>query len=302
MQDVFESRYKRKIFFTISSLALVVLFVIRYFTASQLLPAAAAMAAPVFVTVLDALISTFFATIGIAWLIFWLSPPVMQRSRLRVIEPREIRSAIEEGRAGASEWWYMGGAGRYTRAVTLPAFARMAREQNASKKLVILILDPRNTESCERYVEFRNSLRSGSNSKWSLESVQNELLATIVAAYCWRAEQTRLDVSVGLRAEFSVFRIDLSDTRAVVTKEDKQEPAILCESKSFYHDAYFEDVRLALRQAKTLPSIPGSLFKQLTVQSARSLLDSVGISTSRLTDSRLSAIVELSKDTTSPYA
>lgn len=303
MEVIPEKPHHRKTFYLIVGLALVLIVIVRFFVLPAPRDDTYSTALTMAAAVLDALFATGLATVAIASLLFWLSPTVMKRSRIDVIEPREIRPYLDQGRDGAREWWYRGGCGRFTRAVTIPSLARQARDRNVTKLVKIQILDPTNARTCRAYAEHRNRLRSGKNTRWTAETVREDLLATIVGAYTWRVEEPLLELEIGLHTAFSLLRIDLSDKLAVVTREDPLEPALTCEAKSFFYESFLEDLRLTLGQSRKLPqNVNGIPRNGLNAAAVRPFLQDLGLSFDPPLDERaIARVITLVMEAKNPY-
>src|SRR5436190_7150377 len=188
MEDLLESRYKRRVFLFVAFLfiALVALVRLSVLPADCISRGRLCNVANEFV---DNLFVSSTSALFIAVLIFALTPKDVRRAGLRVIDPHEIRRLLDETRAGVNRYWFAGNSGRYTRAVTLPNLAESARAENTTKELTILLIDPTDSGACQGYADYRSSLRSASSKeKWNAEVVRNESYATIVSAYCWRHE------------------------------------------------------------------------------------------------------------------
>jgi hypothetical protein len=305
MDVVPQKPHHRRDFYIVSFLILTIVLLVRFCLVPELFGLRAPSIPDALNAVLDALFATGLATIAIASLVLWLTPPIMARSRIDVIEPREIGPQLAKARLGTREWWYRGGCGRYTRAVTIPYIATEARAQNMTKAVTIQILDPTVPSSCREYALYRNRLRSGKQgTPWTEQSVRLDLLGTIVSAYTWRAEEPLLNVEVGLHKTFSLLRIDLSSHLAVITKEDPLEPALKCDVGSFFYDSFLEDLRLTLQQARLLPKGPiGTPRAELTAADVQRLLGELGLQFPEvLVAQDLEDIIAKVKDARNPYA
>jgi len=305
MDFVPQKPHHRRDFYVVSLLILTIVLLVRFCLVPELFGLTVPSFPDALNAVLDALFATGLATIAIASLVLWLTPPIMARSRIDVIEPREIGPHLETSRLGTREWWYRGGCGRFTRAVTIPYIATEARAQNMTKAVTIQILDPTVDSACREYALYRNRLRSAKQATpWTEQSVRLDLLATIIAAYTWRAEEPLLDVEVGLHKTFSLLRIDLSSHSAVITKEDPQEPALKCDVGSFFYDSFLEDLRLTLQQARRLSKgAIGTSRAQLTAADVQRLLDELGLKfPEALVAQDLENIIARVKDAKNPYA
>ena len=257
---------------------------------------------PILNKILEDLFSSGFTTVFIAYLVFWLTPKVMNNSHMEVIPPYQIKEKLKEGREG-EEYWYSGGTGRHTRAVTLPEFAINSRNSNTTKRLYIQVLDPTEEKVLETYVNYRNRVRTGARDPWDIERARNEVIATIVSAYIWKKEQPLLEVKVALKKEVSLFRFDLSSNLLVITKEDPSEPALFCAEGTFFHKAYKEEIRLSLEQNKNLRTdINGFKFQDLNVERVTNLLQQLDLYDGSLNASSLEKIITLIKRRENPYA
>ncbi|WP_143467564.1 hypothetical protein [Leptolyngbya ohadii] len=253
--------------------------------------------------ILDNLIASGIATVAIAGLIFWLNPPVMRNAEISVLEPRQVSRLLQEGRQSTNTYWFNGGTGRFTRAVTIPGLAASARANNQTTELTIQLIDPCNSELCETYANYRNRLRSaGGKSSWTTKLVQLEVYATIVSAYAYQSSQPLLQVKVGLKQNYSLFRIDLSSTQAIITKEDPQEPALICKAGSLFYHSFLEDMRLSLDQALILPRSSCEKPQFLKVEDVSTLLKNLDIQNADLSEADLLQIIEKVQKLDSPYA
>ncbi|PGN53611.1 hypothetical protein CN978_30480 [Priestia megaterium] len=297
MEKLLYSATSRNKFLALSLLILIFVLMVRYL----LLPHFN-IDIPIVNKILEDLFSSGFTTVFIAYLVFWLTPKVMNNSNMEVITPYEIREKLKEAREG-DEYWYSGGTGRHTRAVTLPEMALASRGSNTTKRLYMQILDPTNQNVLQAYVDYRNRVRTGANNPWSLRRAQNELYATIISVYIWKKEQSLLEFKIALKKEVSLFRFDLSSKLLVITKEDPSEPALFCMEGTFFHKAYKEELRLSLEQSRNLKTdVVGFRFDELDVSNVVSLLNELGIYDVNLDTNSLEEIVELTKRRENPYA
>jgi hypothetical protein len=137
MQELLEKPHKRRIFLTIAVLIIALLVLLRYFVAPFFCETETQLCSATN-DVLDNLVSSSIAALGIAILIFVLTPRDVRRAGLKVVEPREIGPLVADARAGSNRYWFSGNSGRYTRGVTLPELAEAARAENTTKEITIL--------------------------------------------------------------------------------------------------------------------------------------------------------------------
>ncbi|MGF6952442.1 hypothetical protein QF028_004947 [Neobacillus sp. B4I6] len=296
MEKLLYSKSSRNKFLALSLLILFFILMIRYL----LLPHFE-IEIPILNNVLENIFSSGFTTVFIAYLVFWLTPKVMNKSNMEVIPPYQIKEKLKEGRE-ADEYWYSGGTGRHTRAVTLPELAIESRNSNTTKRLYIQVLDPTEKDVLKAYVNYRNRVRTGARDPWDLNRAQNEIYATIVSAYIWKKEQPLLEFTVALKKEVSLFRFDLSSKVLVITKEDSSEPALFCTEGTFFHKAYKEELRLSLEQSRNLRSdIQGYTFNELNTEKLMSLIRQLEIYDDNLNETALEEIAALIRKRENPY-
>ncbi|MFJ7680281.1 hypothetical protein ACIQXQ_19835 [Peribacillus sp. NPDC097198] len=297
MEKLLYSATSRNKFLALSLLILFFILMIRYLLLPNLKIEIALIN-----SVLENLFSTGFTTILIAYLVFWLTPKVMNNSNMEVISPYQIKEKLREGRE-ADEYWYSGGTGRHTRAVTLPELAKASRTSNTTKRIYIQVLDPTNNDVLESYVNYRNRVRTGAKDPWNIERAKKEIYATIISVYIWKREQPLIEVTLGLKKEVSLFRFDLSSSVLVITKEDPAEPALFCVQGTFFHKAYKEELRLSLEQSRVLRTdIKGFIFSELSKEKLIYILKKLEIYDESLNDINLEEIIGLIRKGENPYA
>lgn len=251
--------------------------------------------------ILDGLFTSTLVTVGLGTFLFWLTPKNKLNAQMKILQPVEIGSTMTKARIDTEKWWFNGGSGQYTRAQTLPFLASLAREKNRSIDVAIQIMNPNNQKLCESYATYRNSLKSGTKNRKTMRSVQIDLLATIVAAYMWKAEQPRLNIKLGLKDSFSLFRLDISSSTAIITKEDPAEPALLYENGTFFYDAYCEDLKQSLSQVMNLDMEVQFVGKnEINVAQTKALLEQLKFG-ALVNETEIEEIITKAKSDINPY-
>lgn len=303
--DIPRPRYARRAFYFVTILICALLGIIQFFV----IPVATSTQAPSLGSVLSslagALLTSIVSGVLIATLLFWLIPTSDEKTQaIEVIAAYERTELHEQSRADTQIWWYTGATARYNRAITLPDLARRARLANASKGVVLLLIDPDNIDICTHYANWRNGLRSTKAShEWDTTRVRCELLATILCAHSWSSQEPFLDITIGLKQEWSVLRVDMSSRLALVTVEDTRYPALKCGADGFYYNILREDFRLRLSQTRKVPmDVVGVAFEELTPDTARRTLGTLGLRLDGLSASDLQRIVALARTPENPYA
>lgn len=302
MVDKLQSKEQRKYFYTIIILLLISIFLIRYFLIPFLIGQSVQLNIETVYRIFDGLFTSTLVTISLGTFLFWLTPKNKQNAQIKILQPIEIGDTITQARVDTEKWYFNGGSGRYTRTQTLPYLADLARKKNKTIEVLIQIMNPRNIQLCTKYATYRNSLRSASRDRKTCKSVQIDLISTVVSAYMWKNEQPLLDIKLGLKDNFSLFRIDISSSTAIITKEDPLEPAILYERGTFFYQAHCEDLRQSLTQTESLNMlIPFSDKKNLSIVATKELLHQLKL-LEFVTDEEMEEIIDKAKSSKNPYA
>jgi hypothetical protein len=173
---------------------------------------------------------------------------------------------------------------------------------NQRHPIVIQILDPVNVGVCTAYAGYRNRVRSSrGKDEWTIERVRAELLATVILAYVWAREEPLLEITVALKQTLSLFRLDMGTTMLVMTKEDPHEPALRCDSGTFFYRAFKDDFELTLEQARRLPPHRGLARDDIEESSAIDFLSELGFDRTLL-EPVIADVVALARNPKNPYA
>lgn len=254
---------------------------------------------------LDGLVISLIVTVLIGSFVFWLTPEILKKSVMDVIEPKEIGPLLKKSVTDTRVWIYKGACGRYTRATTLPALASAAKHEGLGRDVRITVLNPNNDELCAEYATYRRSLKSANNGHpWTESKVKEEVIATVVSALRFRHEEPLLRIELYLIDHFSAFRLDISDQYVIVTKEDKEAAGLRADSGTYFYDSYKDDVRLSERQSINVNyqnEIP--LGDALTEEALRSLiLEARLVDEEKLAGLDLGAIRESINSPKDPYS
>lgn len=204
-----------------------------------------------FKSILDKISISLIVSIFIAWFLFKIEVPE-EVTKLEIVEPNRLKELFSRARLDTNFWFFSGGTGRYTRAVTFPEISKISKDLNESRNFKILLLNPKDKNLCSNYANYRNSLKSAEKSSWKKEYVQNEIVATICSAYIHKSLNPLLEISIFLKSTFSTMRIDLSQSNCIVTKEDKKDLALLTPSNTYLYKTYKEEVFHQSKQCEEL--------------------------------------------------
>jgi hypothetical protein len=253
MEEILSKKHYRRSFYIIFALSIIVLALIRI----KVLPSIDESISKDIVDFLSATIETlivsFFITVSLGTFIFWLTPEIVKKSEIEVIDPKEINPLLKKAITDTKTWIVKGACGRFTRAATIPNLAEAAKHEGIGRDIRICLLDPNNEEVCEEYANYRRSLKSAEpNNPWTKYRVQHEVIATVLSALQYQYKEPLLTITVHLSNSFSAFRLDISDHYAIVTKEDKEASGLRADSGTYFYNSYKDDIRLTERQSREI--------------------------------------------------
>lgn len=251
MKAILQHKSRRQSFLLTVSLILLVIFIVQIYVIPHHFPPPESEGLIYIKSILDKISISLIVSIFIAWFLFKIEVPE-EVTKLEIIEPNRLKELFARARLDTNFWFFSGGTGRYTRAVTLPEISKISKDLNESRSFKILLLNPRDKNLCSKYATYRNSLKSSKKSFWTTEYVQNEIIATICSAYIHKSLNPLLEISLFLKSTFSTMRIDLSQGNCIVTKEDKRDLALLTPNNTYLYKTYKEEVFHQSKQCEEL--------------------------------------------------
>ncbi|MFC1560571.1 hypothetical protein ACFL3W_01355 [Pseudomonadota bacterium] len=304
MENILQKKHYRSAFYIIILLIVIIAIILRFFVLPQFDPTLITGFLELCAALLDGLLISLIVTVLIGSFVFWLTPEIVKKAVIEVIEPKEIGPLLTKATVDTKSWIYKGACGRYTSATTLPALAKAAKSADIGRDIRLTVLNPGNSNVCSEYAIYRKSLRSSEKDYWSTTKVQELVLATIVSALRLRHNEPLLRIDIFLIDHFSAFRLDISDQYVVITKEDAKAAGLRADKGSYFYDSYIDDVRLSERQSKEVTfknEVP--MDDQLTNDSLKEIiLQADLISVEVLENLDLSAIADGIKLPKDPYA
>lgn len=264
------TRY-RNLFFIASVSFLAVLILLRYLLLPRWNPGLSLKTTEALAQLAQGLTTSLVATILIGSFIFFVTPAVMRKAKIEPVDPKSINPLLKKASSESLNWIFRGGMGRYTRAETIPALIKRARESGLRRKITLMLSDPDDERACQGYALYRNGLSSASKAKeLTASSVRDQILATIFTAAMASLTESMLDVELFVLPIWSVVRIDLSDRYVIVTSEDDREPGLRADEETHYYGTYRKDLDFLAKQGRRLPHLDG--FCGLQVNTAADLL------------------------------
>ncbi len=306
MKEILEKDYSRRPFLLSIIFLLILLSFIRYYLIPDISSSFEGGWLVFFATILDGLIASVLVTVGLAVTVFAMSPDILRKSNIRVVEPRALKTLFNTALESSEIWWYKGGCGRYFRTQTLPIMAKCARDSSQSREVRVSILNPLNEKIVEKHATFRRSTAAGYSDadSWTDARVRNELYATIVTTLLYQIEAPSLRITLHLIPCYSAFRIDLSDHYAIITKEDKKAPAIFCDKGTYFYKSYKDEIVLAENQGERVSVLnnKGYSRSKLSASEVKAILEEVGLWSEKIKSVDQEEIAKLVINQKNPYA
>ena len=252
MKAILKHESTRKNFLIIIFLIVIIIIISRIFV----IPSLSSDPEPEFIgyikLILDNLFIALVVSVFIGLFTFYIEIPESEKKH-SIVDSNMLKEYFPKARLDTDFWYFSGGTGRYMRAVTIPEISQTSEKLNSHKNIKINLLDPSDGNLCKSYAEFRSSLKSGKKTNtWSLKYARREIISTICSAVIYKSKNQLLDISIFLKNNFSSLRIDLSKDFCFITKEDKQEPAVLIPKETFLYRTYREELLQTSKQYKQL--------------------------------------------------
>jgi hypothetical protein len=307
-EQLFERKKTRTLFFAGSIVVVLLMLCVRYFVLPEFEPGLSQGLLNVAAKLLEDLSSTVIVTVLVAFALWYVTPQRVRQSGVTVVEPRELKSYFNRALINTREWKFCGGCGRYFRSAVLSMISNEATSSSTSKRVSAIVLNPLNDALCERHAFYRSGTRKGkADGNWTTLRVKQELLATIIMAKQCSAAATLVDVQILVSDHFSGFRMDISDSYAIETREDSTAPALLCEFGTYYFGALVDEFRLIERQATRIKGGEDQCHSISDVTSLRLALGYLRIGKNTLADlnlqdSELQGVLSLIQKNENPYA
>ncbi|MCX2575703.1 hypothetical protein [Pedobacter sandarakinus] len=253
---------------------------------------------------LDGIFVSLIVTVSVGLFMFYIEVPDNDK-KFDIIESLRLEELFDAELAQTDTWHFSGGMGRHTRAKTIPLMDKSARSSNRHKSLKIHLLDPSDEKICGAYSSYRGSLSSAKRGKvqWSLQFVRRELLSTVLVAAIYKTNNPNFDIILKFKSVFSTLRIDLSSRAALITKEDRAEPALMCRSESFLFKAYQEEAAQTFKLNLPIDIQLADKYqvKKITFQDVQKMLNELSLDMN-LSEDDYKAICKIIRDNDNPYA
>lgn len=305
MHQILNKKYSRKSFlFTVFLIALI-LILARYLILPCIDNSIKTGLVVFLSNIADGLLGSLLVAVFIGLFLFWLTPDEVKEAKIEVAEPRQLAELFDKSFPTTDLWWYKGGCGRHFRTKTLPQMATWARNKSLSREVIAVILDPTNSELCENHANYRRSTASSlqDKSKWDAEKVRTELCATILTTLAYQIEEPMLRISLYLCSHYSAFRIDLSTEYVIITKEDRNAPAIICPNNTHFYRSYKDEILLSSQQSKKVQTLRMTDFHLDSIDGEKvsAALAQLGLKDSEMTQDFFNKVATICKEKINPY-
>lgn len=303
VDSLFERAHTRRLFVIAVVFMLATMLTVRYFVLPWFDPGLSRGLWPLAAQVLDNVSTTIVVTFLVGAFLWWITPSRTKQAGVSLIEPRELARHFNDGLAKSTTWRFFGGCGRYFRSAVLNTMKQRATAESTAKSVAAIILNPANQVLCERHARYRAGTRRGhAEGNWTGARVKQELIATIITAKAASYSQGLLDVKILVSNHFSSFRVDISESFAIQTREDPIAPALRSEEGSYYYEAQMNEFRLLKEQATLLSGGESECAKVKDVGSLKQALEAMGLDSCQLSDPELAEVVDIVQSPENPYA
>ncbi len=200
--------------------------------------------------IIDNLSISILTTLILSIITIILIPKYKKKVGLSIIYPKDIKGKFKEATENTDIWFFSGSSGKYNRIEILPKLVKSKETIN----IKIILLDFKSDKLLENYISYKKSLNSNTNQKHhdSIKLIKIEILTTIIACCYYYLKNQKLNIEIGFKSSFSLFRIDVSKSCAIVTQEDPKDPAFLFEAESHHYTYYKEEIVELFKQFEQL--------------------------------------------------
>lgn len=281
------SRYRRRLAGLLALLCLGILVLCRKYVATD-----GALA-----NVADNLIAALLSSIVLLGLAMWLLTSSEGTHELR---PSEIRPTLLDGvNATKKTYWFRGRSGRFLTGTVIPKLVKRSAGELRTLDMRVQMLDPSDADACEKYADYRRRIKVAREEE-TTRGIQLEVLGHLISIHVAKSESL-LNVETYLQRVFALYRVDLNDDYAVITRERKSEPGIKVASSSPFFEFLVEDFRLMESQAVRLPNAKKLVSADLSASRIRDLVAEWNLQMT-LTEAEMERVLAHARRPLDPYA
>lgn len=273
MDKIFSSKPGRRRFLITIFLLILLLFVIRF----CVLPInyLSNSSNENLTSFIEKFITSVFTAVLVGYFLYWVIADEKKKQVEFTESGHEIEKYLSNSRKNTNSWLFNGGLGRYTKSDTIPELSIRASKERQTISINLIVLNPFNNFLIEKYVDFKRSVEIPSKrAKWTKQEVQSEILATIITALFYKRQNQFLNISIKVKDFFTLSRMDISQTLAIITREDPAIPAIILEKDSHMYKHYVEEFQQVNRQSQSV-DYDFSNVEDLTIENVQECLNTI---------------------------
>lgn len=251
MDKIFASKYILKRFLFTTFILSVLLLLIRY----CLLPFSefSKEANDNIASLIEKFTTSIFTAVVVGYFVYWMQVEEKKKEIEFTESGHEIENHLSRARLKTESWCFNGGLGRYTKLSTIPLLSDQSRKDRRTISIRLIVLNPFNIQLLQKYIAFRRSVEKNTKKEeWTELYIQSEILATIITAFYYRKTNQFLNITIHLKDFFTLSRMDISSSSAIITREDPAIPSIIVKEGSYMYKHYAEEFQQVKRQSRVI--------------------------------------------------
>lgn len=232
---------------------------------------------PILKSALESMMAGLFAAFILAVTYRWVIASIDPGDRVIEVKPEDITERLIKNAKASSRYIFIGNTATFVSACILPIFCARAQKSRTTKDLKFFIIDPRNDDVLNAYIEHKDRVRFArsrvadlDNAMWvppideapgeTILQARAKLYACIyLCAFASRSSGIKIDLY--LRRSFTPFRADVSDREAILTQESKSEAAVAFSARGNFYGWYYQESEALLGQCEEIKLSSDSKIK-----------------------------------------
>lgn len=175
--------------------------------------------------------------VGIAYAYLY---PVEGHASHEFVHSVDIADVIAEQTRTTRSWAVRSRGGNYFTTVTLADIVKSALTNGRAVSVRVQSIDPDNEALVMAYARSMSDIKSRVGT-WPAQRARREVMASLLRAALQVRNAPRVEVVFGLAPHTWVMSLDVSDSAALVTCQNKGEDALLFRSTSPFYKSYCDD-------------------------------------------------------------
>lgn len=302
IEDLKNSPYKFKVFLSLSIVGLVILLFINFYILPTYMGTNPSLKDTTF-SVINNITALILSSLGAILFLYYFTPKVMNETDIKIIMPSDLKNYLNYILNNTKSYSYLGHTARWTRSTTLPKLYSIAKAENDTKIVNIVIINPNKDKLLNYYKDFGHGQRSKGNKIKEAKDVQKELLTTILICYLFNKKDF-FQIKLYLSSKISLFRIDMSEDSAIMTKPYPLEPGVMFYKKTFFYKSYAEEIKIAQEQSKLLDFNKANFNideENINIENTKKILKKMKLKIDNLDDEDIISIIDNAKRPVIPF-